>query len=56
MSSETQKILTTDGIPLEVSLRKVERRNKFKAFFIVAPFIIFSINSLYFSYYWNVIQ
>ena len=25
MSSETQKILTTDGIPLEVSLKKAEK-------------------------------
>ena len=29
MSSET-KILTTDGIPLEVSLKKAERKNKIK--------------------------
>ena len=41
MSSETQKILTTDGIPLEVSLRKVERRNKLKAFLLVAPLLFF---------------
>ena len=41
MSSETQKILTTDGIPLEVSLKKVERRNKFKAFLLVAPLLFF---------------
>ena len=41
MSSETQQILTTDGIPLEVSLKKVERRNKFKAFFLVAPLLFF---------------
>ena len=30
MSSETKQILTTDGIPLEVSLKKAERRNKIK--------------------------
>ena len=41
MSSETQQILTTDGIPLEVSLKKVERRNKFKAFLLVAPLLFF---------------
>ena len=41
MSSETQQILTTDGIPLEVSLKKVERRNKFKAFLLVAPLLLF---------------
>ena len=41
MSSETQQILTTDGIPLEVSLKKVERRNKIKAFLLVAPLLFF---------------
>ena len=43
MSSETQKILTTDGIPLEVSLKKAERRNKIKAFLLVAPLFLFLI-------------
>ena len=43
MSSETQKILTTDGIPLEVSLKKAERRNKIKAFLLVAPLLFFLI-------------
>ena len=43
MSSETQKILTTDGIPLEVSLKKAERKNKFKAFLLVAPLLLFLI-------------
>ena len=41
MSSEVKKILTTDGVPLEVSLRKVERKNKFKAFLLVAPLLFF---------------
>ena len=41
MSSETQKILTTDGIPLEVSLKKAEKRNKIKAFLLVAPLLLF---------------
>ena len=41
MSSETKKILTTDGIPLEISLKKVERKNKFKAFLLVAPLLFF---------------
>ena len=41
MSSETQKILTTDGIPLEVSLKKAERKNKLKAFLLVAPLLLF---------------
>ena len=40
MSSET-KILTTDGIPLEVSLKKAEKKNKIKAFLLVAPLLLF---------------
>ena len=43
MSSETQKILTTDGIPLEESLKKAERKNKIKAFLLVAPLLLFII-------------
>ena len=41
--SETvsDQILTTDGIPLKVSLKKAERRNKWRAFFLVAPLLIF---------------
>ena len=41
MSSETNKILTTDGIPLEVSLKRSERKNKIKAFLLVAPLLLF---------------
>ena len=41
MSSETQKILTTDGIPLEESLKKAERKNKIKAFLLVAPLLLY---------------
>jgi putative spermidine/putrescine transport system permease protein len=41
MSSETQQILTTDGIPLEVSLKKAERKNKLKAVLLVAPLFLF---------------
>ena len=41
MSSETKQILTTDGIPLEVSLKKAERKNKIKAFLLVAPLLLF---------------
>ena len=41
MSSETGKILTTDGTPLEVSLKKAERKNKIKAFLLVAPLLLF---------------
>ena len=43
MSSETQKILTTGGIPLEESLKKVEKRNKIKAFLLVSPLLFFLI-------------
>ena len=43
MSSETQKILTTDGVPLEESLKKAEKRNKIKAFLLVAPLLLFLI-------------
>ena len=45
MSNETQKILTTDGIPLEVSLKKAEKRNKIKAFLLVAPLLLFLLTS-----------
>ena len=41
MSSETNKILTSDGTPLEVSLKKAERKNKIKAFLLVAPLLFF---------------
>ena len=41
MSAETKQILTTDGIPLEVSLKKAERKNKIKAFLLVAPLLLF---------------
>ena len=43
MSSEPKQILTTDGIPLEVSLKKAERKNKIKAFLLVAPLLLFLI-------------
>tara|TARA_A100001015_G_scaffold68390_1_gene75676 strand:- start:700 stop:1953 length:1254 start_codon:yes stop_codon:yes gene_type:complete len=43
MSSNSQKILTTDGIPLEESLKKAERKNKIKAFLLVAPLLLFLI-------------
>ena len=41
MSSETKQILTTDGIPLELSLKKAEKKNKIKAFLLVAPLLLF---------------
>ena len=36
-----QKILSSDGVPLEQSLRKAERKNKIKAFLLVAPLLTF---------------
>jgi hypothetical protein len=43
MSNNTQKILTTDGIPLEESLRKAEKKNKIKAFLLVCPLLLFLV-------------
>ena len=40
MSSETNRILTTGGIPLEESLKKAEKKNKIKAFLLVAPLLL----------------
>ena len=40
MSSE-KVIYSTDGLPLEVSLKKAERRNKLRALFLVAPLFLF---------------
>jgi len=34
-------ILTTEGIPLKVSLKKAEKRNKVRAFLLVAPLLVF---------------
>jgi len=34
-------ILTTEGIPLKVSLKKAERRNKIRATLLVAPLLVF---------------
>ena len=37
----TEKILSSDGLPLEISLRKAERRNKIRASLLVAPLFLF---------------
>ena len=42
MSSE-KTIYSTDGLPLEVSLKKAERRNKLRALFLVAPLFLFLV-------------
>ena len=41
MNTETKQILTSDGTPLEQSLKKAERINKIKAFLLVAPLLLF---------------
>ena len=43
MSSESISgpILTSDGIPLKVSLRKAERKHKIRALLLVAPLLLF---------------
>ena len=41
MNTETKQILTSDGIPLEQSLKKAERINKIKALLLVAPLLLF---------------
>ena len=37
----TEQILSSDGSPLEVSLKKAERRNKIRAVLLVAPLFLF---------------
>ena len=37
----TEQILSSDGLPLEVSLKKAERKNKLKALFLVGPLFLF---------------
>ena len=39
----TEQILSSDGIPLEISLKKAERKNKLKALFLVGPLFLFLI-------------
>jgi len=39
--TESGPILTTDGIPLKVSLKKSERINKIRAFLLVLPLLAF---------------
>ena len=46
------KILTTDGLPLEESLKKVEQKNKFRAFLLVLPLLLF----LVVAYVWPILN
>ena len=43
METEIKQILTSDGVPLEQSLKKAERRNKIKAFLLVVPLLLFLV-------------
>jgi len=43
MNTETKQILTSDGVPLEKSLKKAEKINKFKALLLVVPLLLFLI-------------
>ena len=43
MNTETKIILTSDGVPLEKSLKKAEKLNKIKAFLLVVPLLTFLI-------------
>ena len=43
MNTETTKILTSDGVPLEKSLKKAEKINKIKAFLLVVPLLFFLV-------------
>ena len=43
MNTEIKQILTSDGIPLEQSLKKAERTNKIKAFLLVVPLLLFLV-------------
>ena len=46
------KILTTEGLPLEESLKKVEQKNKFRAFLLVLPLLLFLI----IAYVWPILN
>ena len=37
----SKEILTTEGIPLRISLKKAERRNKIRALLLVSPLLLF---------------
>jgi putative spermidine/putrescine transport system permease protein len=40
MNKQTTQITTTDGIPLKVSLRRAERKNKIRSFMFVVPTLL----------------
>jgi putative spermidine/putrescine transport system permease protein len=46
-----EQILSSDGIPLELSLKKAERKNKLKALFLVGPFTFIYSNYICIPYW-----
>jgi putative spermidine/putrescine transport system permease protein len=40
MQNQTKQITTTDGIPLKISLRRAERKNKVRSFLFVVPTLL----------------
>jgi putative spermidine/putrescine transport system permease protein len=40
MQNQTKQITTTDGIPLKVSLRRAEKKNKIRSFLFVVPTLL----------------
>ena len=44
------KILTSDGVSLEESLKKAEKKNKVKAFLLVAPLLLFLLITLFYAH------
>jgi putative spermidine/putrescine transport system permease protein len=45
MHKQTTHITTADGIPLKVSLRRAERRNKIRSFLFIVPTLLFILFS-----------
>ena len=43
MNTETKQILTSDGVPLEKSLKKAERINKIKNAYLLVPLLFFLV-------------
>ncbi len=41
MQNQTRPITTADGIPLKISLRRAERKNKIRSFLFVVPTLLF---------------
>ena len=46
--TDSQNLVTADGIPLKVSLARAQRRGKYKAFGLVCPLFLFILISFFF--------